>query len=185
MRVGTKFGGKLTFILMRSLVLWSRGNEAEGWSWGAARLPVLTVQCSSDAAILEPVRTLVTPLLLMCWSSILLLWHGGGSVCCFSSVISHVSPSSLCTCSQQSHPPCDHFSRQSQAVWCRGGGRASPVSCDGRSSLVGSSCGGNCSPGGELSVGTALDWSPLQMLPWVYCGWCIVGLCLLSSRLYE
>lgn len=73
MRVGTKFGGKLTFILMRSLVLWSRGNEAEGWSWGAARLPVLTVQCSSDAAILEPVRTLVTPLLLMCWSSILLL----------------------------------------------------------------------------------------------------------------
>lgn len=74
MRVGTKFGGKLTFILMCSLVvLWSRGDGAEGWSWGAARLLLLTVQCSSDAAILAPVRTLVTLLLLMCWCGILLL----------------------------------------------------------------------------------------------------------------
>lgn len=37
------------------------------------------------------------------------------------------------------------------------GGRAYPVSCDGRSSIVGSSCRGNCSLGGELSIGTVLD----------------------------
>lgn len=78
------------------------------------------------------------------------------------------------------------ISRQGRTVPAVGWeGRASPVSCDGRSSLLSTSCGGNCSPGGKPEIDTALDWSSLQMLPWMYHEWCAVGLYLLSSWLYE